>query len=172
MNDDKDEPEPQSETAPRTSAYQRPDSELTLREGLAVYFEDNPGLLDPDDEGQMSSDDAAELFRNHDVVHVVFGTNTSVEQEAMTDTWAMAATDVGVGRYMKYLNNPEAMKILEDIGYLGALWLSIRSVPAVFGVLRRSWRMRKRWPWREHDRYLDVPLAQIRREFGIDVFQP
>ena len=159
-------------TAARRHAYQHPDSRLTLREGLREYFDSNPNLLDPDDPDQASSPEAVELFKRHDVVHIVFGTNTDVGQEAMTDTWAMAATDVGWRNYLAYLRQPEAMGIITSIGWARAIWESLLAVPAVIGVLRRARRMRKPWPWQDHDRYLDVPLCDIRREFNIDVFQP
>jgi hypothetical protein len=29
--------------------------------------------------------------------------------------------------------------------------------------------MRKRWPWRDHDAYLDRAVADVRRELGIEV---
>jgi hypothetical protein len=34
-------------------------------------------------------------------------------------------------------------------------------------VLWRARRMHKRWPWSDFDGYRAVPLAEIRREFGI-----
>ncbi len=156
----------------RRHAYQQPDSTLTLREGLREYFDSNPNLLDPDEPEQAGSPEAAELFKHHDVVHIVFGTNTDVGQEAMTDTWAMAATDVGWRTYMGYLRQPEAMAIFNSIGWARAMWESFKAIPAVLGVLRRARRMSKRWPWKHHDQYLDVPLRDIRQEFNIDVFQP
>ncbi len=32
--------------------------------------------------------------------------------------------------------------------------------------------MRAPWPWLDHGDWLDTPLLEIRREFGIEVFQP
>ncbi|MBC8342226.1 MAG: hypothetical protein H8E63_11275, partial [Proteobacteria bacterium] len=42
----------------------------------------------------------------------------------------------------------------------------------VFQFPRLAWRSRKmskKWPWKKWRPYLDVPLAEIRREFGIKV---
>jgi len=164
----------------RRHAYQHPHSTLTLREGLREYFESNPGLLDPDDPEQAQSAHAAELFHGHDTVHVVFGTNTDIRQEAMTDIWAMVGTDVGAWTYMGYLSTPEAVQILRDIGQGTAertgWWAlvreSVKAIPAMLSVWRRSRRMHRKWPWKDHERYLDVPLVDIRAEFGIEVFQP
>lgn len=152
-------------------AYQHQDATLSLREGLRDYFRSNPELLDPDELERQGSK-SADLFRNHDVVHVVFGTDTSVAQEAMTDTWSMLATDVGVLRYLSYLNEPEAMDIVREIGWGKALGESVKAVPAMVEVWRRSRRMTKKWPWTGHEAWLDTPLAEIREEFGIEVFQP
>lgn len=153
---------------PAQSDYQRQDSTLTLREGLEAYFAENPQLLDPDTiEGK-----AAELFRCHDAVHVVFGTNTEIRQEAMTDTWSMFGTDIPWREFIAYLNEPAAIGVVNDIGWGTALWESVKAVPAVIEVVRRGRRMTKKWPWYGHEAYLDVPLASIREEFGIEVFQP
>lgn len=163
----------------RRHAYQHPRSTLTLREGLREYFEQNPNLIDPEDPAKPASAQAAELFRGHDTVHVVFGTNTDIRQEAMTDTWAVLGTTAGLG-YLRYLSTPEAMQILKEIGQGTAQqsgWRhlvreTVAAVPSMVEVWRRSRKMFEPWPWLEHESWLDVSLVEIRREFGIEVFQP
>ncbi|NVB40132.1 hypothetical protein G6O69_19960 [Pseudenhygromyxa sp. WMMC2535] len=152
-------------------AYQHQDATISLRDGLREYFRSDPKLIDPDALEQQGSK-AADLFRNHDVVHVVFGTDTSVRQEAMTDTWSMTGTDVGVGAYLSYLNEPLAIDIVREVGWIKVLGESLRALPDMLEIWLRSRRMTKKWPWKDHDAWLDVPLAEIRQEFGIEVFQP
>lgn len=147
--------------------YQRPETDMTLREGLEEYYRVHENVTPPSayDEGG-----AHELFRNHDVGHVVFGTTTTMEDEARTDTWLMYGCDVGFWGYMAYLKQPEATAILKEIGWaklLGGLWPMTR---AMFQTRRRARKMAKKWPWAQHDELMEQPLAELRREYGIQVF--
>lgn len=59
-----------SPTAVRTAmAYQAQGSTMTLREGLAEYFREKPGLMN---EAELPRDLGLGLH-SHDVAHVVFG---------------------------------------------------------------------------------------------------
>jgi hypothetical protein len=94
--------------------YQRQDSDLTLREGLAEYYEGHPGLFRP---SQLTKD-SARFFRSHDVAHVVFGLDTTLTDEALADAWTLLGTDVGLRRYVGYLRtNPEAQQLMRQIGW-------------------------------------------------------
>ena len=148
--------------------YQHQDTSMTLREGVLEYYAANAELIDP----ESGSEAAQELFRRHDVCHVLFGTDTSVVQEAMTDTWTMFGSDVGFYRYFEYLKAPEVRGILDDLGYWRSFVESVKSIPACLRAIFRAQRMNKPWRWHGYDRYWDVPLAEIREEFGIEVFQP
>ncbi len=155
----------------RRFAYQQPDATMTLREGLAEYFESNPELEDPE---AFEDPEAGELFACHDAVHIVFGTNTEIKQEAMTDMWAMWGTDVGWRRYMAYLKQPAATDILKKIGRELGWWHVIResfgALPYIWRVRKYAKRMHKRWPFHDWKAQLDRPLAEIRAEYGIEFF--
>ena len=60
--------------------YQRQDSELTLKEGLAEYYEGHPGLFRP---SQLPKD-SARFFRSHDIAHVV---TVWLHTRRMTSKW-------------------------------------------------------------------------------------
>ena len=154
-------------TKPR--AYQQPHASITLREGLREYAESFPELIDPDDAAQAGTPAAAELFRCHDVVHVVFGTDTSFRQEVMTDTWTFFGTDVRLRTVVGYMREPAMKELLRELGWRRLIDESLRAIPAMLEVRRRSRRMTKKWPWHDHEPWLDVPLATIRREFGIEI---
>ena len=145
--------------------YIEQDSPQSLREGLAEYRALNPGLLDPD----AMSPDAAERFRQHDAGHVVFGCDTSLRGEALIDTWTVAATTAGLRGYLDYFQYPQVNQIFAEAGYWRIALESARCLPDVVRVLARSRRLVTRWPWEDYPRYLDRPLAAIRREFNIRV---
>ncbi len=145
--------------------YTKADCTLTLREALAEYHHSIAGLLSYDDASPLGR----ELFRRHDVTHVVFGCDTTLPQEAMIDMWSIFGSDVGVGAYLKYLKADEAKTIFETMGYWNVLVGAIRATPALFRIYRASRRMHKKWPWADYDKYLDTPLNELRAEFGISL---
>jgi hypothetical protein len=148
-------------------AYQDPDACMTLGEGLAEYHSRIPGLLDP----ASLSPDAAALFRVHDLCHVVFGCDTSAEQELELKTWSLFGTTLGWRDYLRYLRSAEVRGIGRTIARSVGPWTILR---VVLGGLTGSWRtfwrcrrMSRRWPAQKAAPYLDRPLRSIRAEFNI-----
>jgi hypothetical protein len=145
--------------------YERPDTAQTLREGLAEYRGAQPQLLDP----AGMAPGAAALFRQHDAAHVVFGCDTSVRGETLIDTWTIFASSLGMRGYLAYLRLPQVDQVFAETGYGRIASALVRSLPDVLRVVARSRRLTRKWPWREHERFLDVPLREIRAEFNIRV---
>jgi len=151
--------------APRFD-YQRQDSTLTLAQGLDEYYRGHPDLIRP----EGISPEGAELFRHHDICHVIFGLDTTMADEAMADFRTVLSTDVGLRRYLRYVRtNKEAQQIFEEIGYLGALGATLRAIPRLFRALTESLRSRRRWPWHPPERYLGKPLGSLRATYRIRV---
>ncbi len=148
-------------------SYIEPDCRLSLRAGLAEYHSSIEGLLGYDN----ISSQAQQLFARHDIAHIVFGCDTSVSNEAMVDVWTMFGTDVGIVEYLRYLRTQEATNIIFEMGAWKMLLASVRAVPLLIRAFRATRRMHKRWPWADHDRYLDTPLHDLRAEFGIELVQ-
>jgi hypothetical protein len=103
-----------SRSAARRYCYQNQDSDMTFTEALAEYYAANAGrVLRPSD----LSEESAELFRSHDMCHVIFGLDTTFADEAMVDTRTLLSCDVGVRKYVRYLmTNPEAKAIFKEVG--------------------------------------------------------
>jgi len=150
--------------ATRVLAYQRPDSTQTLEEGLAEYYASREGLV----RGRGVSPAASAFFRCHDAAHVVFGCGTTLANEMLVKMWSFFGTSGGLGLLRGY-RLPELQEIYETLRWRDIAVVSLRCFVLIPRVLRRCRRMRKRWPWSEFDAYLRSPLAEIRREFGIEV---
>lgn len=147
--------------------YQVQESNLTLRQGLEEYFGANPGLVDP---AKASTATIGSYLNNHDVSHVVFGTTTSLRDEILQDTWTFLAVDVSAKQYVRdFVKEEEGKQIMEGALKWGAIPGLVRLVWNLPRLFWRSSKMSKKWPWKGWERYLDVPLAEIRREFGIRV---
>lgn len=149
-------------------SYQEQDSPQTLAEGVAEYRARYVELID----ARGVSPELGDFLDAHDRCHVVFGLDTSLPQEVMADIWTMFGSDVVLSNYVSYLKHPEVNGILKEIGY--KVWISqtVKAVPAMFRVFRRTRRMHKKWPFRGYEAFADRPLAEIRREFGIEVTLP
>src|SRR5579863_1919853 len=100
----------------RRLRYQQQDSALTLSEGLEEYYAANVGkVVRPRDLPPESAD----LFRSHDMCHVVFGLSTTLDDEAMADVRTLLSCDVGWRRYARYMtSDPAAKAIFKELGYL------------------------------------------------------
>jgi hypothetical protein len=153
-------------SAPRC-CYQAQDTNQTLAEGLADYYAANRGRVLPPTSLPTES---AELFRSHDMCHVIFGLDTTLSDEAMADARTLLSCDVGWGRYAKYMTrDPEAKAIFKQLGLVAALSTTIRAVPRIGRAIWEAWRMPKRWPWNPPEEYQQRTLSDLRREFGIRV---
>ena len=145
--------------------YQQPDSEQTLAEGLSEYYAANAGRILPPDDLALES---AELFRSHDVCHVIFGLDTSLADEALADARTMLSCDVGARRYAAYLaQDTHVQDVFREAGYLRTAWATVLSLPRIARAAFEALRMRKRWPWRPPAGYAERSLSDLRREYGI-----
>jgi len=146
--------------------YQDPSCPLTLRQGLQEYFEGHSGLLKPD----CTDTQTAKFFRSHDACHVLFGLDTTLPDEGLADLWTVFGTDIGFGRYAKYLCTDAAAKqIVRDIGLFHTIATVLRLLPSVGRVFLRSRKMNKKWQWGNEERYFDCPLVELRHEFNIKI---
>ncbi len=147
--------------------YREQDSALTLAEGLEEYYTANAGRV------ARSRDlppESIELFRSHDLCHVIFGLDTTLEDEALADTRTLLSCDVGVRRYVAYLaRDKQAQALFKEFGYLRSAWVTVLALPRIWRALVDAWRMKKRWPWIPPESFESRTLADLRSEFGICV---
>jgi ubiquinone biosynthesis protein Coq4 len=144
--------------------YKRPDTTITLAEGLREYYASRDDLAT----GRGISDAAQEFFRCHDAAHVVFGCSTELPDEGVVKMWSFFGTTAGFGLLAAYRLS-ESQEIYETLGWGLVVSTAVRMLRLVPLTLWRCFRMVKRWPWSQFDQYLDVPLAEIRREYGIQL---
>ncbi len=145
--------------------YQEQESRQTLAEGLTEYRAANPGL----DSARDPEGPGAEFFRCHDTAHVLFGCSTCLTGEALADTWTLFGTSVSIRQFLGFLKVEEHKDIMAKVGWLTASVTFVRSVPILVTVAWRGHRMPAKWPWSNFDTFLSRPLAEIRREFRIDL---
>jgi len=137
---------------------------LSLREALR-HFRDAEGLT----EKYANTGERSQTFLDrHDTIHILFGTDTSFQQEAMTDFFTIFASDAKWSDLKQYFNLPEQKELFEEIGWPRMIWGSILSLPNAVRVAFKARKMKQKWDWNGYADYLDTPVAEIRRKFGID----
>lgn len=148
-------------------SYQEQDSDLSFAEGLAEYYAAYPELK----RGRDLAPAAADFFRCHDAVHVIYGCDTSLKQEAVVKLSSFAGTSEGLG-VMKGYALYDSLDIYRSLSpaEIGA---TIAAAPLLIPrVLMRCSRQTRKWPWRDFETFLSEPLSETRRAFGITVWLP
>jgi hypothetical protein len=141
----------------------RLDEALTLRQGLA-QFRRTAGL---EEKLARVSPQARTLMDRHDVLHVLFGLDTSLRHEAIVDLWTVFGTTARLADLIAYLRLPEEQAILAEIGFWRILLTTLRAAPDLFRVAAAARKLKRKWPWDGHRAHLDTPLGQLRRAYGI-----
>lgn len=149
----------------RRHAYESQASSQTLAEGLAEYFAAHPDLKRDAD---LSTEAARRFFRSHDVVHVVYGCDTSLPDEAIVKLSSLFGTTGGFGVLRGYALH-ESMDIYRRLSFLEALRTLALAPWLITRTLWRCMRQRSRWPWDDHAALMGVPLVTLRERFGIRV---
>jgi len=145
-------------------AFQYQHSEQTLAEGIAEYFAAHPDLV----QGRDLSPRATEFFRCHDVAHVVFGCDVTLDDEAVVKIASILGTTAGL-RVLEGYRLDESLQIYRQLRVSEVLASILRSTVIVPRTAWRCLAQRARWPWAEHRPYMGSRLRELRREFGIRV---
>lgn len=145
-------------------AFQRQESALTLAQGLDAYFAAHPDLV----RGPDLSPEAQAFFRCHDTVHVVFGCDTTLEDEAVVKLASLFGTTAGFGVLRGYRLH-ESQDLYRRLRPAQVLRTTLHSIVIVPRTLWRCLRQRARWPWSGHTAHADTPLTELRRTYGIRV---
>lgn len=144
----------------------------TLREGLNELYRHAPDVA-------KVSERKGKSFRDHDLTHVIFGCDTSLEGEILLKPWILFGTTITVDEIKAYQADPEVQRLnqegLEMMGgrlrtYSLAL---VYYFPLFFWIwLRRVRKMSAKWPHSEvSEAMLDTPLEQLRQHYGIKLFR-
>lgn len=144
--------------------YQQQYSTQTLIKGLEEYHSCNSGLV----KRRNVSTAEKKFFRCHDVVHVVFGCDTTLSDEAVVKISTIFGTSIGL-QVLRGYGSKESKEIYRNLSILDIILTTIKSIILVPKTIMRCVRMHKRWPWSNYHRYLEMPLGEIRRKVGIRV---
>ena len=148
------------------------DCAATLREGLSELYRNAPDVAEV-------SARKGKSFRDHDLTHVIFGCDTSLEGEILLKPWILFGTTITVDEIKAYQADPEVQRLNQEGvemmgGRLKTYTLAfLYYFPLFFWVwLRRVRKMTAKWPHADvSEAMLDTPLGQLRRSYGIKFYR-
>ena len=149
--------------------YQNQHCEMSLREGVAEYH----AYLEATERKRMVDRAGSRLILEHDVTHVIFGMDTSLEQEAGLDTWVI----FGCRYQWRYLRDygrlPEIKALYKSLVKEGGWQLFPKLYWKCLGlkwrIFRRTRRMSDKWPFQFPEEWLDHSVSALRAQHGIRI---
>lgn len=140
---------------------------MSLREGVEEYH----AYLEAIGRKRMVDRAGARLILEHDVTHVIFGMDTSLEQEAGLDTWVIFGCRYQ-WRYLRgYGQLPEIKALYKALVKEGGWRLFPKLYWKCLGlkwrIFRRTRRMSEKWPFQFPEEWLDQSVSALRAQHGI-----
>lgn len=152
--------------------YQNQSCDLTLQEGLECYYNSFPKSK----EIFKDNIDSGTLLRDHDCTHVIFGLDISLEQESILDTWVLWGSKWEFKYLLGYQKLPQIKKLyknlIKEIGYFGIVKIIWKLGRIKRKVIFRTFKMKKKWPFKMPERYLAMKISDLREMHGIKVLLP
>ena len=139
--------------------FQNQECSLTLREGVEhyrAYLKKNGKKVLDDQEGSLT-------ILSHDVTHVIYGLDTSLEEEQMLNFWVLFGATYTWKEIMAYNGREEVSDftkdILKEVGLINMVMLTIRSIIPFFQVLRNLRSKKKKWPFVCLNELMDIGVS-------------
>lgn len=114
--------------------YQTQSAKMSLADGLAEYYRKHPFLT----RGEHLRAEAQAFFRCHDVVHVLYGCDTSLTDEAVVKLSSIFGTSAGFG-VLKGYSLYEAIDIYRELE-LGEVLGTMLAALMLIGIGVLIWR--------------------------------
>ena len=139
----------------------------TLRQGLEIFYQDYKSQLSHENEALPG--DVKAFFRSHDIAHVLFGCDISLYGEGAVKIWTIFGTTLGFWNHIGAYKRANAFELSRSFTFSHVLGNIFKFLIAIPTLILRSKKMSKPWPWNAYDPYMDKSIAEIRREFNIQI---
>tara|TARA_X000000368_G_scaffold255328_1_gene201852 strand:+ start:603 stop:1133 length:531 start_codon:yes stop_codon:yes gene_type:complete len=159
-------------------SYQNEYCDITLREGIDEYRDylkkNNRHVL-----GENCSEDEKLTILGHDATHVIFGLDTSLEEEAMLDCWVIFGGDVFkvIKEYYKgsldlKKTNEKVYDLVKEVGYLKYTYLYLRVIFQKWSKIFFRTRKMTKWSYFFPSDFLEKKISDLRKDFNIKILSP
>jgi hypothetical protein len=152
-------------------SFQSQNCDLTLEEGLEEYR----SYLRFNGKKQLIDKPNSTIIRDHDATHVVFGLDTSLEQESLLDSWVLWGCQWKFKELFAYQKLPELKELnkylQKEVGYLKLVLIVFKLIPLTRRIRRRTKAMNKKWPFNSPDSLMNQRVCDLRKEYGIKILE-
>lgn len=139
----------------------------TLQQGLDQFHKKNSKYFSERD----YSEKGADFLRCHDIAHVVFGCDTTLYGEGVVKIWTTFGTTSNFWQVINGYNDVSAFSLFKMYSVSHVMKNVLRFILVIPKVISRAKRMSKPWFFSAYEPYLNVSLAEIRREFNIQILE-
>ena len=152
--------------------FMQQDCRLTLRDGLEELYRHAPEVA-------VVSQRKGKMFVDHDLTHVLFGCDTSLQGEILLKPWILFGTTINRDEIKAYAMDPDVQMLNEEgIQLMGGrvkayTLLLTYYLPLFFWIwVRRVRSMSAKWPHSDvTEDMMNTPLDELRRTYGIRLYQ-
>jgi len=120
-------------------SFQDQSCDLTLEEGLEEYR----AYLQANGKKQLIDKPNSQIIRDHDATHVIFGLDTSIEQESLLDSWVLRGCHWKFKELFAYSKLPELKELnkylKKELGYLKLVLAVFKLIP----IKEKNWAPHK-----------------------------
>ena len=153
-------------------SFQEQDCSIAVAEGLEEYR----AYLQKNGKKPLVDEPGSTIIRDHDATHVIFGLDTSLEQESLLDTWVLWGCSWKYRDLFAYHKLPEIKKLYsyfkKELGYVRLFLTILRLLPIKLVIRQRIKKMNKKWPLKSSDFLMSQRVCDLRKEYGIKILSP
>lgn len=150
--------------------FLKQDCSLTLQQGLDELYANNPEVA-------ATSNRKGKSFHDHDLTHVIFGCDTSIQGELALKPWILFGTTISMQEMKDYAADEEVQRLNKEgealLGgfFIGSLKIIFIFLPQFLATwLFRVRKMHQKWPHSSiNSEMFDRTIADLRHEYGIKV---
>lgn len=141
------------------------DDKITLQEGLEKFQHRNMKYFSK----RLMSPEGETFLKCHDIAHVVFGCDTTIYGEGVVKIWTSFGTTSSFWKIVNGYNEVSAFELFRQYSFRHVLKNILRYLRVIPKTLFRVQKMTKPWPFADYQTYLNMPIAEIRKEFNIQI---
>lgn len=144
--------------------YLNSKTSMTLREGIQE-LRTAEGI--ENDAVENVAPELVDDLNIHDAIHVLFACPTTLPGEISAHLWKVFGTTMKMKDIHRVNRHEDHRQVLAEIGYGRLIRTWFKSIPSIVATLWRSLRLKRCWPAKDYELFLDVPLVELRQQFGI-----
>jgi ubiquinone biosynthesis protein Coq4 len=152
-----------------TDFYTNKINHLTLQEALDIHYQLNPQFTPYYD---YTTYEGSTGIKAHDIIHVIFGCDTSFLGEHRVQTWFSLACELKINwiQKLKYFLDADSRALLTPKGIIKYVVTHQKEMRQVTKSIReKAKQMNKKWDYLNTESYMNKSIGELRSEFNIHI---